>query len=90
MTTDKKDILFIRLNRAEHDLVEWKQAAQVEAGLRREYYDRAIRAESALAEIKAICLVPSKDHPKGNRPYDHFASDFDVIRKICDEIRNKA
>jgi hypothetical protein len=35
-------------------LSEWKQAASVEAGLRREFYDRALAAEARLAEAMKV------------------------------------
>jgi hypothetical protein len=35
------------------ELDEWKQAASVEAGLRREFYDRALTAEASLQEAYA-------------------------------------
>jgi len=34
------------------ELEEWQQAASVEAGLRREFYDRAVKAEAEIEQLK--------------------------------------
>jgi hypothetical protein len=69
------------------ELEDAYQAASVEAALRREFYDRMCDAESALAKIREIVLTPSKNTrfaASGRGANDHYASDFDEIRKICD------
>ena len=42
-----------RTERTEND--DWRQAAKVEAGLRREFLQRAERAEAALVQIREVC-----------------------------------
>ncbi len=50
-----EDLLVIVESQAKA-LNEWKQAAGVEAGLRREFYDRALAAEGRLAEFKTDAM----------------------------------
>lgn len=68
------------------EIAEWRQAASVEAGLRREFLARAEAAESRisdlerqLAEIDRIVHTPT---PSGEKAVRHFMRDFDAIRKI--------
>lgn len=51
------------------------------------------QALAALSEIRAIVLTPSKKTsfaPTGKGASDHYASDFDKIRKICNTVLNTA
>lgn len=43
-----------RIETLEAEVAEWQQAASVEAGLRREFYDRAAALEAALRKIKEL------------------------------------
>ncbi|WP_040307877.1 hypothetical protein [Afipia felis] len=84
---DRLESLSQALREAEAERGEWKQAAQVEAGLRREFLARAEAAESRLAEamnriqqIDKICRTPTPAALNAGR---HFQRDFDAIRDLC-------
>ncbi len=51
--TDNQFYIDKLIGRCAAEIAEWKQAASVEASLRREFYDRALTAEASLQEAYA-------------------------------------
>lgn len=61
------------------ELDEWKQAASVEAGLRREFYDKAMAYRASLERIAIVCT------DNMDRDCNHRMA-LDSVRQIANDV----
>ena len=84
------------LSEARAEIEEWRQAASVEAGLRREFFTRAEKAESELSTLRArvrevvgpLARLTVPEKPQGNAgAYSIFHNDIRAARQLNEDLK---